>query len=255
MSTLHIAGGVLEIDRIAPARAGLPVLVFLHQGLGSMGLWRDFPRRLAAASGCGAIVYSRRGHGHSSPLTTPRGDDYLHHEALVVLPEVLAAEGVTDLVLIGHSDGASIALIHAGDGRWPVRGLSAVAPHVLVEDVTVAGVRAARDIFMQTNMVERLARHHDDPRGIFLAWADTWLRPSFRSWNIEDHLSGIRCPTLLIQGVEDEYGTLDQLDRIERRVAGPVTRLDLCDCGHDPFRDQPVKMLQAHVAWLRTLMS
>lgn len=252
---LHIAGVALEVERTAPARAGSPTLVFLHQGLGSAAQWRDFPRRLAGATGCGALVYSRPGHGQSGPPPGGRGDDYLHHEALVVLPALLAAEDVREPILIGHGDGASIALIHAGEGQAPVRGLSAVAPHVVMEEVTRHGVRAARDAFAMSNMAERLARHHRDGTGLFMAWADTLLRPSFQDWNIEDGLSAIGCPVLLLQGVDDEYGTLEQLDRIERRVTGPVTRFDLCDCGHDPFRDQPVRLIQTHCAWIKGLLS
>lgn len=253
MPSRLIAGHMLEIAHVPAARSGLPTLVFLHEGLGCIALWRDFPQRLARATGCGALLYSRHGYGQSAPLTGPRQDDYLHHEALVVLPELLAAEGIADPVLIGHSDGASIALIHAGAARWRVRGVSAQAPHVFVEDVTITGILAARRAFRETDMEGRLGRYHRDPSATFRGWNDTWLRPSFRQWNIESFLPGITCPTLLIQGIGDEYATLAQLDAIAGQVSGEVMRLDLADCGHTPFRDQPEKVLDAHVQWIAGL--
>jgi pimeloyl-ACP methyl ester carboxylesterase len=233
-----IAGGHhLDYERLAGS-AGGPVLVFLHEGLGSIALWRDFPGKLAAATGCPAVVYSRYGYGASDRLAAPRTVDYMHREALETLPELRAALGLDDAILVGHSDGASIALIHAGSGRWPVRALILEAPHVFVEDVSVRSIAAAREAYAATDLRQRLARYHADAEGAFRGWNDIWLDPAFRAWNIEDHLAGVRCPVLAIQGADDEYGTLEQLDAIGRGVAGAFERLVLAECKHSPHRDQ-----------------
>jgi pimeloyl-ACP methyl ester carboxylesterase len=240
-----IAGGHrLDYERIEET-ADAPVLVFLHEGLGSVALWRDFPARLAAATGSPAVVYSRHGYGASDRLTAPRDVGYMHREALEVLPELRAALHLEDAILIGHSDGASIALIHAGSGRWPARAVILEAPHVLVEDVSVAGIAAAREAYATTDLRRRLERYHADVEGAFRGWNDIWLDPAFRAWNIESYLPGIRCPVLAIQGADDEYGTLAQLDAIERGVAGRVERLVLARCKHSPHRDQETAVLAA----------
>lgn len=250
MPFLTAAGRRLDYRWIEPKRAGRPPLVLLHEGLGSIELWKDFPDRVAEATGCGTLVYSRYGYGRSDRLEEPRGVDYMHREALDSLPEVLAATGVCEPVLVGHSDGASIALIHAGAGRWNPRGLVLAAPHVFVEDITVESIAAARTIYRETDMPRKFARYHDDPDGTFRGWNDIWLHPDFRAWNIEEVLPGIRCPMLLIQGLDDEYGTLAQLDAIERGAGGPVGRLELADCRHSPHRDQPAATLAAIVRFV-----
>jgi pimeloyl-ACP methyl ester carboxylesterase len=245
MAFAAVQGQRLEIERIAGARADAPTLVFLHEGLGSVALWRDFPAKLAARTGAPALVYSRRGYGKSDRLAAPREVGYMHDEALVVLPALLRELGISNPILIGHSDGASIALIHAGSGKWPVRALVLEAPHVFVEDVTVASIEQAKEAYRTTDLGKRLARYHDDPDHAFRGWNDIWLDPAFRSWNIEDYLPGVRCPVLAIQGADDEYGTLAQLDAIERGVSGPFERLVLAECKHSPHRDRAAATLEA----------
>jgi pimeloyl-ACP methyl ester carboxylesterase len=210
-----------------------PGLVFLHEGLGSMGLWRQFPDKLVEATTRRGLVYSRAGHGWSEPQRERRTPDFLHHEALVVLPQLLDELEMVEPILVGHSDGASIALIHAGAGHR-VSGLVLLAPHVFVEPESIAEIEAARVRFETSDLVERMARHHHDPQSTFRAWNDIWLDPAFRNWNIEGSLPSIHCPVLLIQALDDEYGTMAQLDSIERGVSGAVERLVLPDGGHSP---------------------
>ncbi|HEX7968126.1 MAG TPA: alpha/beta hydrolase, partial [Stellaceae bacterium] len=233
MRFVTAGGHLLEYERI-DGNAGAPPLVFLHEGLGSVAMWRDFPTKLAAASGCPAVVYSRYGYGRSEPLRAPHDVHYMHREALEALPDLRAALGLEDVILVGHSDGASIALIHAGSGRWPVRAVVIEAPHVLVEDASVASIAAARTAYETTDLRQRLARYHADVDSAFRGWNDIWLHPDFRTWNIESVLPGVHCPVLAIQGADDEYGTLAQLDAIERAVAGRFERLVLPGCKHSP---------------------
>jgi pimeloyl-ACP methyl ester carboxylesterase len=241
---------------LIPARdAAAPTLVLLHEGLGALAMWRDFPARLAAATGGATLVYSRLGYGKSGPLTAPRRVDYMHEEALETLPALRDALAIADPILVGHSDGASIALIHAGAGRWPVRGLILEAPHVFVEDVTVASIAAAKEAYATTDLRARLARYHDDVDGAFRGWNDIWLDPAFRDWSIESCLAGVTCPTLVIQGADDEYGTTAQLDAIAVQVAGPVETLLLPDCRHSPHRDRPAATLAAMARFIAAVRS
>ena len=221
-----------------------PALIFLHEGLGSVAMWRDFPARVAAATGRRTFVYSREGYGRSDKLTARREPDYMHREALEALPALRAEHGLADAVLIGHSDGASIALIHAGAGH-EVRAIVAMAPHVFVEDVTIRSIEAAREAWRTTDLRARLQRYHDDAEGAFRGWNDAWLDPRFRAWNIEAYLARVACPVLAIQGKDDEYGTMAQLDAIERGVRGEARRLELAQCRHSPHRDQPEATLAA----------
>jgi pimeloyl-ACP methyl ester carboxylesterase len=245
MPFLAAAGHRLEYRWIPPARPASPTLVLLHEALGSVELWRDFPDRLAARAGCGTLVYSRYGLGRSEPLAELRGLDYLDGEALVALPEVLRRVSITDPVLVGHSDGATIALIHAADGRWPVRGLVLMAPHVFVEEVTLDGIRRARSAYQAGRLRERLARYHADVDASFAGWAEVWLRPEFRKWNIEARLARIGCPVLVVQGEADPYGTAAQVEAIRRGVAGPAEVLLLPGCGHAPHLEQGERVLEA----------
>jgi pimeloyl-ACP methyl ester carboxylesterase len=245
MPFITAAGHRLDTRWIEPRNASGPTLVFLHEGLGSIEMWRDFPDRIAHMTGCGALVYSRYGYGRSDPLTEGRNIDYLHREALEVLPAVLDACGIHDPVLIGHSDGASIALLFAGAGIRPVRGAVVMAPHVFVEDVTIAGIEKAKAAWIESGLARALARYHDDAEGAFRGWHGAWLSPGFRAWNIEEYLASIRCPLLAIQGVDDEYATLAQIDAIESQVSGPFERLDLAECRHTPWRDQPEPVADA----------
>lgn len=235
----------LETRWIAPLRDDAPVLVFLHEGLGCIDMWRDFPARVAAATGCAALLYSRYGYGRSTVRQgEARGTDYLHVEALDALPALLDALGIHDPVLIGHSDGGSIALIHAARARRRVRGVVAMAPHEFVEDITLAGIRKAREMWELTDLRARLGRFHDDPDGVFLSWNDTWQMPAFRTWNIVDELAAIACPVLAIQGEDDEYATLRQIEVIAEHVAD-TELLALADCRHSPHRDQPQAVIEA----------
>jgi len=234
----------LEAETIDGAE---PALVFLHEGLGSVALWRDFPQRLAAATGRRALIYSRAGHGFSPVPEAPRTPRFMHEEALDVLPGLLQEHGIENPVLVGHSDGGSIALIHAS--QHPVSALVLLAPHVFVEDLSVKSIEAARKTFETTDLREKMARYHQDAERTFRLWNDIWLAPEFRAWNIEDVLPRVTAPTLLIQGEHDQYGTLAQVDAIQRGVSGPVTTAIL-DCRHAPHLEAPEATLQAAAAFL-----
>jgi pimeloyl-ACP methyl ester carboxylesterase len=219
-------------------------LVMLHEGLGSVSMWREFPEQLARATGCRTLVYSRHGYGRSSPLDAPRKVDYMHEEARIWLPAILMRLGIRRPVLFGHSDGASIALIHAAEASSEVAGIVALAPHVKVEDLTVRSIAAAKAAYMETDLRTRLGRYHADVDSAFWGWNRIWLDPEFRLWNIEGLLASIRCPVLAIQGQDDEYGTLEQIASISR--AAPDSRmLVLPACRHSPHRDQPQAVLDA----------
>jgi pimeloyl-ACP methyl ester carboxylesterase len=250
---VEVAGARLECLRIQGNRA-TETLVFLHEGLGSVALWGDFPRTVAQATGLAVLVYSRAGYGRSTPAALPRQPRYMHDEALVTLPALLDKLAIAHPMLVGHSDGASIALIHAGAQVRPVRALVALAPHVFVEDVSIASIQRAKQAYASTSLREKLARYHDEVDSAFFGWNDIWLAPEFRQWNIEPCLHRIRCPVLLIQGRDDEYGTLAQLDAIERRIAAPVERIVLAECGHSPHRDQPQATLAAICAFVSRLI-
>jgi pimeloyl-ACP methyl ester carboxylesterase len=254
---LSAGGHRLEYSLLRPEAEpfAAPTLVFLHEGLGSVALWKRFPAEVVAATGCPALVYSRYGYGKSDKLLSARKVDYMHREALEVLPEVLDQLRIEAPVLIGHSDGASIALIHAGAGARPVRGIVAMAPHVFVEDITVLSIAAAKTTFQDTDLAQRLGRYHDDVESTFWGWNDVWLHPDFRSWNIESSLAGIRCPLLLIQGDDDQYGTSAQVDAIARQVSVPVETLMLPDCAHSPHQSvQKDATVAAITAFVRKLI-
>jgi pimeloyl-ACP methyl ester carboxylesterase len=249
MPFVTAGGHRLEYAHFA-GKPGAPTLVLLHEGLGSVAMWRDFPAKLAAATGCPLAVYSRYGYGGSDPFAAALEPNYMHDEALVALPELRRALGLDDIVLVGHSDGASIALIHAGSGRWQVRALILEAAHVFVENVSVAGIEQARIAYRTADLRQRLARYHRDVDGAFLGWNDAWLNPAFRAWSIAAYLPGVACPVLAIQGAQDEYGTLAQIAAIERGVTGPVETLVLDDCKHSPHRDQEAAVLAAMAGFI-----
>ena len=242
--SVRAQGHNLEVQRIPARAANAPELVFLHEGLGSVSHWKDFPVRVAEATGCPVTVYSRYGSGNSDVLTEPRPVRFMHDEALAVLPELLAKLGIQDPILIGHSDGASIAIIHAGV-HDRVRGLVLLAPHVFVEDLSIASIAEAKISFQTTNLPQKLARHHRDAARTFWGWNDIWLHPDFRGWNIEEYLRRISCPILVIQGVQDQYGTMAQVEAIERQAGARVEVLALDKCRHSPQRDQSQATLQA----------
>ncbi len=241
---VDIDGQHIEYVRLAGASTA-STLVFLHEGLGSVAMWRDFPQRVVDATGHPALVYSRAGYGKSSPLVAPRQPDYMHVEALSTLPALLDRLAIDAPILIGHSDGASIALIHAGGGARAVRAVAAIAPHVFVEDISLTSIAQARHAFDEGELRQRLARYHANVDSAFRGWNDIWLAPNFRDWNIESFLGGIECPVALVQGEHDEYGTLAQVDAIERGTRAPVERVVLAACGHSPQRDQPEATLAA----------
>lgn len=246
----------LEYAWHGPGPEEAPTLVFLHEGLGCVALWKDVPARLAADLGMGALVYSRAGYGRSSPITLPRGPDYLQPEALDVLPRVLDAAGVRQAVLVGHSDGGSIALLAAGglaDAR--IAAIVTEAAHVFVEDLTLAGIREARVAWETTPLRERLARYHfDNTDTAFFGWNDTWQTEAYRHWNIEHFLPGVTVPSLVIQGEGDQYGTETQVDAIVTQVAGPTRKLMVPDCGHVPHFEQKDLVLSEIAGFVRDLL-
>lgn len=235
-------------------RSDGPTLVLLHEGLGCIAMWRDWPEMLARATGSRVLAYSRAGYGGSDPIERPRPLDYMQHEGLVVLPQVLDAARIDAAILVGHSDGASIALVHAGTpaARPRIRGLVALAPHVMCEHVSVRAIEASREAWSHGDLRERLAKHHGtNVEHAFWGWNDAWLDPGFRHWNIESYLPGIAIPLALVQGTNDAYGTTRQLDAIEAGVRGPVARATIPDCGHSPHRDRPQATTAAVVELVR----
>ena len=232
-----------------------PLLIFLHEGLGSLAMWKDFPARLCAAVGCRGLVYSRPGYGRSTPRAAEEawGLDFLHRQAREVLPALLHSLGVDAQAqppwLFGHSDGGSIALLYAALFPRALAGAVVVAPHILVEDLSVASIESARTAYLEGDLRQRLSRHHDDPDSAFWGWNGIWLHPSFRQWSIEDEIEAIRAPLLAVQGVDDEYGTLEQVRGIARRLPQAAV-LELADCGHSPQRDQPEALINAVVAFM-----
>ncbi|HKV80498.1 MAG TPA: alpha/beta hydrolase [Candidatus Sulfotelmatobacter sp.] len=250
--TLSVCGHRLEVVRIRGGRDDAPELVFLHEGLGSVSHWKEFPVRVAEATGCPVTAYSRYGSGNSDLLIEPRGVRYMHEEALQSLPDLLSQLEIENPILVGHSDGGSIAIIHAG-AHDRVRGLVLLAPHVFVEDVSVASIAEAKVAFETTNLAEKLGRHHRDAARTFWGWNDIWLHPDFRSWNIEEYLPRVACPVLVIQGLEDQYGTMAQVEAIRRQSGGPVEVLALEDCQHSAHRDQGEKVLEAIAVFVRRI--
>jgi pimeloyl-ACP methyl ester carboxylesterase len=230
----------LEYQWVGVPRSDYPVMVFLHEGLGSIALWKDFPDAFCRTHGFTGLVFSRYGYGRSTPR--PAGErwpvSFMHEQASEVLPAFFDHLGITRPWLFGHSDGASITLLYAA--RFPdrVSGIVVAAPHIFVEDVTIASIETAREVYLHKDLRTKLARFHDDVDSAFWGWNDVWLDPAFRAWNIEDELPRISCPVLAIQGEDDEYGTLEQIYGIRRKV--PHTKLLILPrCGHSPHRDQP----------------
>ena len=241
----------VEYRRIAaPAEAAAqPLLVFLHEGLGSLSMWRDFPDRLCQRLGCAGLVYSRPAYGQSTPKPADERwrPDFMHRQAREVLPPLLDALGVAQpYALFGHSDGGSIALLHAAMFPERVAALIVAAPHLFVEDLTIASIEDARTAYATTDLRAKLGKHHADPDSAFRGWNDIWLDPAFRDWNIEAEVATVRCPVLAVQGHDDQYGTMAQIERIaELRPDSPgrTTLLKLDACGHSPHRDQPEALI------------
>jgi pimeloyl-ACP methyl ester carboxylesterase len=247
-----VAGRAFDIEHawvgVDDPRA--PLVVFLHEGLGSVSMWKDFPQQLCNAAGARGLVYSRPGYGQSTPRphAEPWELDFMHRQACDLLPALLAALGVDTAAeppwLFGHSDGGSISLIHAASFPGRVAGAIVMAPHILVEEFGLVSIRAAREAYMQGDLRAKLARHHADVDSAFWGWNDIWLHPLFPTWTIESLLPAIACPVLAIQGHDDPYGTMEQIDGIARRTPR-TTLLKLDHCGHSPHRDQPQAVLAA----------
>jgi pimeloyl-ACP methyl ester carboxylesterase len=252
--TITAGGRRLECFWHGALPSEAPTLVFLHDGLGCAATWRDFPAALAAAAGCGALVWSRAGYGASEPVPLPRPLDYLEQEGDSGLPEALDAAGVRRAFLVGHSDGATIALLHASTPRASPRvlGLLLEAPHVFCEDVTVEAIGRVREEYLRGDLRARLARYHGgNVDCAFWGWCQAWLDPRFRAWNIEARLPAVGAPALVLQGADDPFGTLRQVEAIERQSGGPVRRLVLEGCGHSPHRERRDATLSAMTAFLR----
>ena len=253
----------LEYEWISPERSRSPLLVFLHEGLGSVAMWRDWPRQLCSAGGFRGLVYSRPGYGRSTPRAPAEKwpVDFMHTQAREVLPAFLRAVGVDTATdppwMVGHSDGASIALLYAAAFSDRVAGVIAMAPHVFVEDLSIESIARTRETYLATTDTQgqglrvKLGRYHDDPDSAFWGWNDIWLDPAFRSWNIEAQLTSITKPVLVVQGEDDEYGTMAQVDNVAKHV--PQARLlKLARCGHSPQRDQSEQVIQAAVDFIAT---
>lgn len=242
--TLNVAGKSLEYGCFGPSPDEAPTIVLLHEGLGCLALWRDFPQRLSQATGFGVMAYSRAGYGQSDRADLPRPLDYMTREATGVLPQVLDAVGFRRGVLMGHSDGATIAAIYGGTvSDMRVRGLILMAPHFFTEGMGLAEIARAREGY-EDGLRDRMARYHRDPDNAFRGWSEAWLDPAFPAWSVADVIDYLRIPTLAVQGRQDQYGTLAQVDEIARRAYAPVDTLILDDCRHAPHRDQPEAVLE-----------
>ncbi len=245
-SRLVIDDVALEYACHGPAPKDAPTIVMLHEGLGCVALWRDFPRQVAEATGCGVFVFSRRGYGQSGPIPLPRPLDFMTREAVDVLPQILDAIGFHQGILFGHSDGATIAAIYAGSfSDHRVRGLILMAPHFFTEQDGLAEIAKTNAAFEATDLSTRMAKYHADADGAFRGWADTWLHPDFKDWNVAEVIDYFRVPVLAIQGRDDQYGTLAQIEEIESRAYSPVDLVVLDDCQHAPHAEQPDATLAA----------
>ena len=242
----------IEYVRIGAGRADAPLLVFLHEGLGSVAMWKDFPARLCDAGGFQGIVLSRPGYGRSTPREPDESwdIDFMHRQAHEVLPAFFEAIGLAGKPwLFGHSDGGSIALLHGSRFPERVAGLVVMAPHIFVEDLTITHIEAAREAYLHTDLPQKLGRYHDSADSAFWGWNRIWLHPPFRHWNIEAEIENIRAPVLAMQGVNDEYGTLQQVRGIAQAVPG-TTVVEISDCGHSPHVDQPERVISETVSFI-----
>ncbi|WP_234814869.1 alpha/beta fold hydrolase [Noviherbaspirillum denitrificans] len=242
----------IEYQWLGPEQSDFPPVVFLHEGLGSISMWRDFPQRFCEEHGFRGLVFSRIGYGQSTPrpLDAPLKPDYLHRQAHEALPALLAALNVEKPWIFGHSDGGSIALLYGARFSAHTSGLVVLAPHIFVEDITIAGILEARDAYRHGDLKPRLARHHRDVESVFRGWNDAWLDPAFRNWNIEAELPKIACPVLAMQGEQDEYATLAQIHGIER-LAPHARALAIADCGHSPHFSQPAAVSRAAASFIK----
>jgi len=266
MRIFNVSGVQLEVAIVGPVSPSTPALVFLHEGLGSVSLWRNWPAQLCSQLEMPGLVYSRQGYGQSDATTNVKSNslvlngvrqgrlqaDYMHHEALAVLPRLLQGLGIQNPILIGHSDGGTIALIYAS--HHPVAACVVMAPHVMVEDISVNAIAQARDAFLQGSLRERIAKFHADVDGAFWQWNDVWLSSEFRNFDIRKEIEGITAPLLAIQGEEDAYGTMAQIDDIALHVPH-AEQVKLASCGHSPHRDQPAQVHSAIAQFLSKHLS
>ncbi len=252
---IDLGDQTLEYRWVHPHSEGRPTLVFLHEGLGCVAIWRDFPDKVAEATGCGVFIYSRAGYGRSTPVPVPRPLTYMHREGLEVLPRLLAHLGLGPVVLVGHSDGASIALVHAGGTPAPdVKGVVCLAPHVMNEEICVASIRQAKIAYEGGDLRQRLMKlHHDNVDCAFWGWNGAWLDPDFMKWNLEEFLPGIRVPVMVIQGRDDEYGSHAQYDSIKAKAGAGAEVVLLDGCRHSPHKDQPVATLAAITRFVKSI--
>jgi pimeloyl-ACP methyl ester carboxylesterase len=249
----------IEYRWVGVSDASLPLMVFLHEGLGSLSMWKDFPEQLCQAAGCRGLVYSRPGYGQSTPRATDEhwDVDFMHRQAYSVLPAFLTALQINmnnPPWLFGHSDGGSIALLYAAAYPKRVSGLVLLSPHIMVEDLSVESIELARRSYLETDLKQKLGRYHDDPDSAFWGWNDIWLKPAFRDWSIENEIAGISCPLLALQGLDDEYGTLEQIYGIARRITQSGI-VELAGCGHSPHRDQPQQLIAMTARFLKDAMA
>ncbi|MBC8257808.1 MAG: alpha/beta hydrolase [SAR324 cluster bacterium] len=253
---LQINSKKLEAVWYGPSPENAPTLIFLHEGLGCTSMWRDFPQNLAQKTGCGALVFSRLGYGSSDRCKLPRSLSFMHHEALEVLPNILAQCRIKKHILVGHSDGASIALIYAAENSVEsLLGIVIEAPHVFCEELTISSIEKVRKQYQTGNLQERLRKHHGaNTDCAFYGWADVWLDPDFANWNIESCLPKIRIPQLIVQGKNDEYGTVAQMDAIVHQSSGAVETSFLDNCGHSPHRDQKNQTLDIMTEFIHKLL-
>jgi len=245
-------GRRLECRTIGEPGSRSPTLVFLHEGLGSIAQWRDFPDRVCSAAGLPGLVYSRFGYGGSDPIGEPRTVRFMHDEAIRVLPEVLRAFGLERPILVGHSDGASIALIHAGTFPEVDAAVAVLAPHLFVEPVCTDAIAEIARRYEAPGLREQLARYHEDVDGAFRHWTAIWLSDAFAAWTIEKEVAAIRCPILAIQGEDDQYGTMRQLARISE-LQPRAQLLKLPDCRHSPHLDRPEETVEAVASFCRAI--
>jgi len=253
---LTVRGRRLEVAWHGPGPDEAPTLIFLHEGLGCVDMWREFPAKLADITGCGSLVYSRLGYGRSEPCDLPRPIRYMHDEGLYVLPELVKAAGIRKCILIGQSDGGSIALIYAGGTpAAPLQGLITEAAHVFCEDINIQSIRKAKELYRENDLFEKLKKYHGDNTGCaFWGWNGAWLHPDFLFWSIEEYLPGINVPILIIQGQNDNYGTIDQVETIDKKTGGNSEMLILDECGHSPHKDREEVVLEAMKRFIQKIL-
>jgi pimeloyl-ACP methyl ester carboxylesterase len=253
---LTVRGRRLEVAWHGPGPDEVPTLIFLHEGLGCVDMWRDFPAKLADITGCGSLVYSRLGYGRSEPCDLPRPVRYMHDEGLEVLPELIKTAGIRECILIGHSDGGSIALIYAGGTpAVTLRGMITEAAHVFCENINIQSISKAKEFYLKGNLSEKLRKYHGTNTDCaFWGWNGAWLHPDFLFWNLEEYLPEINVPILIIQGENDNYGTIAQVETIDKKTGGCSEILMLDKCGHSPHKDREKAVLEVMKRFVQKIL-